>query len=101
MDNFRLSVAATEDLESIWNYIAQGNLEIAGQFVFELTEHFILLGDFKLIGVSRENLRPGLRCLPYGRYLIFYYPLKNGVEISRVIHSARDIETIFASDYEN
>ena len=31
----------------------------------------------------------------FTKHLIFYRPIKNGVEIIRVIHGARDIESLF------
>jgi len=31
---------------------------------------------------------------PVGRYVVFYQPQDDGVEVVRVLHSARDIESI-------
>jgi toxin ParE1/3/4 len=31
----------------------------------------------------------------FTRHLIFYRPIKNGVEIIRVVHGARDNESLF------
>jgi len=48
-------------------------------------------------GRSREELRPGLRSvplLPY-RYVIFYYPLDDGIIVSRILYGGRDIENIY------
>ncbi len=40
--------------------------------------------------MPRDTLRPGLRMLPAGRYLIVYlWLVDGGVEIIRVPHSAR------------
>ena len=47
------------------------------------------------IGRRRDELAAELRSLPIGRYVIFYLPIADGVEIIRVLHGARDIETIF------
>jgi len=47
------------------------------------------------MGRSREELFPGLRSHPFGRYVIFYMPLSDGVDVIRVIHSARDLNSIF------
>jgi toxin ParE1/3/4 len=40
-------------------------------------------------------LAPGLQSFPFGRYIIFYRPVANAIEIVRVLHGARDIENIF------
>jgi toxin ParE1/3/4 len=37
-----------------------------------------------------------LRSFPVGSYVIFYRPIEEGIEVIRVLHSARDIEDIFA-----
>lgn len=31
----------------------------------------------------------------FDRHVIFYRALKNGIEVLRVLHGARDIETLF------
>jgi plasmid stabilization system protein ParE len=31
----------------------------------------------------------------YDRHLIFYRPVKNGIEILRIVHGSRDIEDLF------
>jgi toxin ParE1/3/4 len=38
---------------------------------------------------------PALRSLSVGNYLIFYRPLADGIEIVRVLHGARDIDSLF------
>lgn len=37
---------------------------------------------------------PGLRSMPFGRYLIFYLLLSDGIDLVRVLHSARDLEAV-------
>ncbi len=44
------------------------------------------------MGHARYELAPELRSFPVGRYVIFYLPLVDGVELVRVLHSARDID---------
>lgn len=41
------------------------------------------------IGVARPDIRPNLRLMPVGRYLIFYEVTVEGVQIVRVLHSVR------------
>ena len=50
-----------------------------------------------MMGRARDELAPGLRSFPIGRYVIFYEPLPDGVAIARVLHGARDIDAGFES----
>jgi len=45
-------------------------------------------------------LLPGLRSFPFKDYLIFYFPLTNGIEVVRVLYGRRDIERIFQEEEE-
>jgi len=47
------------------------------------------------MGRAREELFENLRSHPFGRYVIFYMPLSDGVDVIRVIHSARDLDSVF------
>ena len=33
-----------------------------------------------------------------GRYVVFYLPLSRGIEVVRVLHGSRDIESIFENE---
>jgi toxin ParE1/3/4 len=50
------------------------------------------------MGRSRPELAPNLRSFPVGQYVIFYLPLAKGVEIVRVLHGARDFESILQEE---
>ncbi len=47
------------------------------------------------MGRRREELAPALRSFPAGNYVIFYRPVREAIQIIRVLHGARDIETMF------
>ena len=51
--------------------------------------------SFPNMGVSREELKTALRSQPVGNYLIFYFPLEDGVDIIRVLHGSRDMARLF------
>ncbi len=53
------------------------------------------MADFPNMGVSREELKTALRSQPVGNYLIFYFPLEDGVDIIRVLHGSRDMARLF------
>jgi toxin ParE1/3/4 len=47
------------------------------------------------MGRARAELADNLRSLPTGHYVIFYRPVKAGVEVMRVLHGSRDIPPLF------
>jgi len=47
------------------------------------------------LGRRREELAPGLRSFPAGSYFIFYQPIADGIEVVRVLHASRDIDSLF------
>lgn len=101
MSHFSLSTLADSDLDEIWNYIAQDNPDNATQFLLKLMDRFYLLASNPMIGTSRPSFGPGMRMFPYENYSIFYILVEGGVEIIRVLHSARDTTKIFDSDLPN
>lgn len=86
---------AENDLDEIWFYIAQDSPANADRFLDRIQERCWALADFPKMGVSRNELRAGLRSQSIGNYLIFYFPLVDGVDIVRVLHGSRDIESLF------
>lgn len=83
------------DLEDIWLYIAQYNPDKADQFLDEIDETSQKLAMFTNMGRNRNELYTGLRSFPVAQYLIFYFPITDGIEIIRVMHGMRDIDNIF------
>ena len=47
---------------------------------------------------AREELAADLRSFPFGRYLIFYAPVDEGIDVVRVLHSARDVDAAFGDE---
>ena len=86
---------AENDLEEIWLYIAQDNIDGADKLLDEIEKTSQKLAQFADMGRNRDELHPGLRSFPVGKYLIFYLPISGGLEIVRVLHGMRDIDTIF------
>jgi toxin ParE1/3/4 len=52
------------------------------------------------MGSLREDLYPNLRMFvakkPAQNYVVFFYPIPDGIEVSDVIHGARDWVGMFA-----
>lgn len=82
---------ARDDLADIWDYIADDSEARADAFIETIDRKFQTLAGRPGIGRLRDELKPSLRSFPVGRYVIFYFPLPDGVDIVRVLHSARDI----------
>jgi toxin ParE1/3/4 len=86
------------DIGDIWEYIAEDSIDRADAWVDRLFETLQLLATQPGIGRARDELLPQLRSMPFGRYLVFYLPLADGVEVIRVLHSERDIDAAFGND---
>lgn len=82
---------AESDLDEIWWYIAEDNPNAATKFLRRIDEVCKTLANFPGIGVEYKRYRMH----SVKEYRIFYTPLEDGVEIVRVLHSARDIESMF------
>jgi len=94
-NSFWVSDRAAADLDQIWLYIAQDNPEAADKFMGALTSQFPKLASMPQMGRLREELSPGLRSLPVGRYIVFYRRNDDGIEIVRVLHGARNFPPLF------
>ena len=95
MNQYRVSDAARSDLDEIWFYIAQDDSDAADKFIRAIVSRFPKLAAMPQLGRQREELLPRLRSFPVGRYIIFYRPMKNRIEIVRVLHGARDLPPLF------
>jgi len=95
VSQLRISPRASSDLIEIWIYIADDSVANADAFIDKLYQAIQALGRQPGSGRHREELAPGVQSFPFGRYIIFYRAVTSGIEIVRVLHSARDIENIF------
>jgi toxin ParE1/3/4 len=86
------------DLADIWSYIAEDSVTNADRFAARIDKTFRLLARRPEIGRARPELYPDLRSFVIGKYVVFYLPLKGGVDVIRVLHGARDIETVLVGE---
>ena len=91
----QLRPRAAADIAEVWEHIAEDSLAAADLWVDQLSEQFRLLATQPLMGRARSELSPRLRSFPFGRYVIFYEPLDDGLDVVRLLHSARDVDPIF------
>ncbi len=87
--------AAREDLIAIWTHIAEDNPQAADRVLDRLEEAASRLADTPQIGPARDDIRPGLRYLVSGSYLLLYRIREGGIEIVRAVHGRRDLNGLF------
>ena len=89
---------AAEDIAAVWDFIADDNPDAADHWVDQLDTQLRLLATQPLMGRARDELAPGIRSFPFGRYLVFYLPIGDGIDVVRVMHGTRDVDTAFGED---
>jgi toxin ParE1/3/4 len=93
----RLAPGADVELDEIWLWTAKesGSVDIADRLIDSITERFFLLARHPHMGRPRDDdLRPGLRSFPLGRYVIIYRAGSEVVLILHIVAAARDIEPL-------
>jgi toxin ParE1/3/4 len=89
------------DLLGNAEYISQHNLDAAWRFLEAAESTFAFLSDSRGFGevcrFSSDRLADlrMTRVEGFPNHLVFFRPTDAGVEIVRVLHGARDIETLF------
>lgn len=97
----KISDTAAGDLKEIWQYVAEHNENAAGKLIKEITGKLILLRDNPLAGREQNKFLVGLRSFVVKNYFIFYLPFEDGIDVLRVLHSSRDIESIFENFFDS
>jgi len=96
MKRFELSPEAAGDIRDIWAYIAEDSIQAAGKVRLSLFDACKLLAEHPAIGHTREDLTDqAVLFWPVGSYLIIYDRRTEPVAIVRVVHSARDVPSLF------
>ena len=86
---------ANLDLTEIWCYIAKDSRAAADRFLEAVERKGEILARFPLMGQVCDDLAPDLRFFTMDRYVIFYRPIDEGIEIVRVVSGVRDIGGLF------
>ena len=90
---YRFSRQAERDIEEIGDFIARDNPRRAITFIAELRDCCRQAAEFPRAAPLRPGLGKGVRCVVFGRYLIFYIVRARVLEIRRILHGARNIST--------
>ena len=94
----QITPQAEVDLVEVWRYVAKGGEARADAFLDKVMAQCRQLAQFPRMGRARENLAPNLRSFPMAKFVVFYRPVDDTVEIIRVLYGARDIESIFPTN---
>lgn len=86
------------DLFEIWSYIAEDSVTNADRFAARIDKTFRLLARRPEIGRARPELYQDLRSFVVGKYVVFYMRVRNGIDVIRVLHGARDIDAVFEGE---
>ncbi len=87
--------AARTDLIDIGDFIALDDRPRAASFVAEIEAKIVEIGERPGSFQKRDDLYPGLRHAPHGRYLIFFIERDDEVQILRVLQGSRDLPRLF------
>ena len=96
--------AALHDLIDLAYHIALDDTDAAYRSLIAAEESFRDLERMPLMGSSQEFKNSALhgirmwRVRDFPKHLIFYRPIRDGVEIIRVLHSSRDIPGVFTKE---
>ncbi|MES2466840.1 MAG: type II toxin-antitoxin system RelE/ParE family toxin [Verrucomicrobiota bacterium] len=88
------SPASGQDLDDIWNYIAEDSPFQADRLWERIRLKLEHLAKWNGLGRPRPELAEGCRSYPFGKYCFYFRPHPDGIELLRVMHSARDIQQI-------
>ena len=98
-DRIRRRLKAAQDAEDIADYIAKDSLEVAVRFLENTESTLKELSDSPGVGSPFESDHPELANLRFRRvkgfpnHLIFYIEHPGEIEIVRILHGARDLDS--------
>ena len=95
MKGFVLTPPAKKDVNDIWDYIADDNLDAADRVLHALETAMVKLAKNPATGHWREELSDKRhRFFLVYSYLIVYRHETKPLQIIRVLHASRDVQSI-------
>lgn len=89
-----IAPSAQKDLSDIYDYIARDKPIAAANWVEKIEEKCQLIAVTPEFGERRPEYGADIRSSVVGRYVIFFRPIENGIEVARVIAGDRDIRSL-------
>lgn len=95
---FQLTPRALNDLDEIWNYIAEDNVDAANRVESAIFAACSSVARHPLLGSRRAEITP----LPvrfwtvtrFPNYIVVYRPDTQPLQVVAVLHGKRDIKTV-------
>jgi toxin ParE1/3/4 len=92
MSRYVLSSEALLELDEIWGYIAQDDIEAADRWIAKLLDACQILARNPRMGHSRAEIADrSVQFWPVGAYLIVYRIFEDHIDIVGITQGARDI----------
>lgn len=96
MKRYILSDEAKLDLEQIWEYIADDDIDAADKVRNKIRDALDRVARVPGIGHSRRDVKnPRYRFLVVYSYVIAYFPDTKPLQIVRIVHGARNLKRLF------
>jgi len=95
MSTVLFAQSAQTDLLEAWLFIAEENLSTADKVLDTIEHEANILATQPLMGRARPDLAEGIRSWPTSTpYILFYLAQADGITVVRVLHHARDVQSI-------
>lgn len=93
---FQLTLRALNDLDEIWNYIAEDNIDAANRVESAIIAACNSLARHPLLGSRRTEITPLLvrfwTVTRFPNYIVVYHPDTKPLQVVAVLHGKRDIK---------
>jgi toxin ParE1/3/4 len=95
-----VSPEAEAQLDDLYDYIAEAaSPTTASRFLGAIVGRLESLGEFPMVGSTREDISPGLRTIGFRRRVTIAFTVDpDKVEIVGVFYGGQDFEAILAGD---
>src|SRR5438094_4491039 len=98
MSEYVLTEQAEQDLNDIWDYIADQSIESADAVAREIREALELLASSPGIGHKRRDVKdPRYRFWRANRFIIAYFRETKPLQIIRIVGGRRDFRRVFGT----
>lgn len=95
MNKVVVSEIAETDLIDIWVDVARDDQAAADRLIEQIHKKFRLLAATPKMGRLRPELDESIRSFVVAQYVIFYRKRTKGIDVARVLHGHRDIQSVF------
>lgn len=92
MNAYVLSQDAEQDLDDLWDYVADESIDAADRLIGLIFDTFEEVARFPRMGHKREDLTKfPVLFWPVGNYLVIYRGIQSPIEIVGIVHGKRDV----------